>query len=268
MLFRTRTSRAEFIAGGVSSLLLTAASPRPPLPPSCIDFAVAGRTFRRSATPGPGASPASGGHLEDRAVGLLERIWSDRSTIDVSFLDGTALQHRRVETFSALWSAACAMKFTFRPGGAGTIRITFANGVMAFSAIGNEALTIQAPQPTMDLSQMTDKLSDDKARGVVLHEFGHALGLLHEHQSPAAGIAWNRAAAYAFYGAYPYYLSPTDVDARILDKYEASKTQYTRFDKSSIMIYPIPAFLTNGYNVPMNMALSLTDRSFVKKLYQ
>jgi hypothetical protein len=26
-----------------------------------------------------------------------------------------------------------------------------------------------------------------KERGTILHEFGHALGLLHEHQSPARG---------------------------------------------------------------------------------
>lgn len=26
-----------------------------------------------------------------------------------------------------------------------------------------------------------------KERGVILHEFGHALGMLHEHESPARG---------------------------------------------------------------------------------
>jgi len=29
--------------------------------------------------------------------------------------------------------------------------------------------------------------------GTVLHEFGHALGLIHEHQNPASGgFKWNR----------------------------------------------------------------------------
>jgi serralysin len=27
---------------------------------------------------------------------------------------------------------------------------------------------------------------------VVLHEFGHALGCIHKHQNPAAGIQWNK----------------------------------------------------------------------------
>ena len=30
-------------------------------------------------------------------------------------------------------------------------------------------------------------------RGTILHEFGHALGLIHEHQSPASGgFEWDR----------------------------------------------------------------------------
>jgi hypothetical protein len=261
-----RQSRAEFIAGGLASLCLLAASPRSAIPPGCIDFAAIRGTFRRSTIPHARSSPA--GTFTDRGVGLTAAIWSDRSTVDVSFLDGTALQRRRVEQFASIWSTVCAMKFTFRGGAPGAIRISFAHGLIGFSAIGNEALTIQPPQPTMNLSQMTDTLSDDKARGLVLHEFGHALGLLHEHQSPASGITWNRAAAYDFFGANPYFLSPSVVDRQILNKYQENATQYTHFDRSSIMIYPIPAFLTkNGYEVPMNSALSLTDRSFISKLY-
>ena len=31
----------------------------------------------------------------------------------------------------------------------------------------------------------------EQIRRPVLHEFGHALGCIHEHQSPVAGIQWN-----------------------------------------------------------------------------
>jgi len=29
--------------------------------------------------------------------------------------------------------------------------------------------------------------------GTAAHEFGHAIGLAHEHQNPAGGIQWNEA---------------------------------------------------------------------------
>lgn len=43
-------------------------------------------------------------------------------------------------------------------------------------------------QPTMSLGWIADDtILDDRERGVILHEFGHVLGLLHKHQSPMMG---------------------------------------------------------------------------------
>jgi len=59
----------------------------------------------------------------------------------------------------------------------------------SWSHIGTEANEIEPRQPTMNLgwlSGLTDAVSDTE-RGVILHEFGHVLGLLHEHQSPLRG---------------------------------------------------------------------------------
>ncbi len=51
---------------------------------------------------------------------------------------------------------------------------------------GKEALRAGKSEPTMNLGWVTNEAStSDKERGTILHEFGHALGLLHEHQSPA-----------------------------------------------------------------------------------
>lgn len=45
-------------------------------------------------------------------------------------------------------------------------------------------------QPTMNLGWIADDVMlEDSERGVILHEFGHVLGLMHEHQNPAmAGV--------------------------------------------------------------------------------
>ena len=45
----------------------------------------------------------------------------------------------------------------------------------------------------MNYGWLTPESAQDEVRRVVLHEFGHALGLIHEHQNPkGGGIEWNR----------------------------------------------------------------------------
>ena len=75
------------------------------------------------------------------------------------------------------------------------IRITFDPG-NSWSTVGRDALLVPAGSPTINFGWfadvVTDKLvsrvTDQEIRRTVLHEFGHALGFIHEHQSPAAGI--------------------------------------------------------------------------------
>ena len=55
----------------------------------------------------------------------------------------------------------------------------------SWSYIGADAATIPKESFTMNLGFVD--------RSTVLHEFGHSLGLIHEHQSPfKGGYEWNR----------------------------------------------------------------------------
>lgn len=66
------------------------------------------------------------------------------------------------------------------------IRISFKNGSQPWSLIGNRIQYESHDKPTMNLCTVDalSPIASDQDRATILHEFGHTLGLLHEHQSP------------------------------------------------------------------------------------
>ena len=69
-----------------------------------------------------------------------------------------------------------------------TVRITFDPRGSSWSLVGRDILQAHPLSATMNLScvEDTDDISDFE-KGIVLHEFGHTLGLGREHQSPTRG---------------------------------------------------------------------------------
>jgi len=118
----------------------------------------------------------------------------------------------------------------------------------------------------MNLGWLTAETPEIEYRRVVLHEFGHALGLLHEHLSPTADIPWDEAKVISYYqrtnGWKEEYIRSNVLAIPASDR-------YTEFDKHSIMLYPVPRELTkNGYEIPWsNSELSATDRKFIAEIY-
>ena len=103
---------------------------------------------------------------------------------------------------------------------------------------------------------------------VVRHEFGHALGMIHEHQNPDASgkIPWDRPKVYEYYARQGW--SKADVDQNLFDVYDVDTTNFTTFDPRSIMQYAIPEQLTIGtYSVGWNTELSPTDVEFMRSQY-
>jgi hypothetical protein len=113
----------------------------------------------------------------------------------------------------------------------------------------------------------TTDFDDITIRRVVLHEFGHVLGLLHEHFNPKSGISWNRARVYKdLYNSQGW--DTAAVDANIFEEYGVSYTNGTLNDKKSIMHYPILAsWTTSNYSVGWNNELSVGDKSLIAALY-
>lgn len=202
--------------------------------------------------------------VDERASGLKGRFWAPGSVIRVRFLNGSAALQQKVFACAEEWENYADVRFSKVTSGTSEVRIFFGEEGH-WSYIGTDNRSIDACEETMNL-ELTDQTSGTEIRRVALHEFGHVLGMRHEHQQPLASIPWNSSAVYAYYAQQDW--TREEVDQQVLNKNTAESTQYTNFDAASIMEYPVSASLTtNGYSIGWNTQLSATDKSYIGLMY-
>jgi serralysin len=204
----------------------------------------------------------------ERLALVKDSKWPDQYGLRIRFLDGDPVLQQRVRQAAEIWMQHMGLTLLFGAREADAeIRIAFRPGG-SWSFIGTQCRQVPKSDPTMNFGWLRPDSAQTEVERVVLHEFGHALGCIHEHQNPAGGIAWNRAAVYAYYAGAPNYWSPAQVDINIFQVYNADLTCHTAVDRKSIMMYPIDASLTtDGYAVGLNSELSPTDQQYIRQMY-
>jgi serralysin len=199
---------------------------------------------------------------------IRAKLWKPGTTLSVKFLGGNPVIQKKVQQMATDWENYANIKFNFISDGDANIRVNFEPDG-SWSYIGTDALGIPQNEPTMNYGWLETDTPDEEYSRVVKHEFGHALGCIHEHQNPSAEIPWDREAVYRYFTGPPNNWTRAQVDHNLFERYSRNITNFTNLDPESIMLYPIPAQFTTNHQAigGRNNDLSKVDKTFIKEQY-
>jgi hypothetical protein len=165
------------------------------------------------------------------------------------------------------------------------IRILFRKGIGCSSVVGVSTNRLKFSQGGENAIQPKGEPEPTMTYGwldvsTVLHEFCHALGMIHEHQNPKGNpIQWNNSAVYCHFKKSNPGWSDKDIDKNILEPYDKNRVNGSEFDPASIMIYSFPETVEcNKQSLPLtlnspplkvnpNYKLSNMDIEILKEMY-
>lgn len=208
-------------------------------------------------------------------VASTSRMWSTGSTLRVRMDGGSALVRSKVVRYANEWTRFANIHFNFIGSGDAEIIVTFGNDGKSWSYVGRDCIDDGrrfggnfTQLGTTHFGWFDDATPENEFSRVIVHEFGHALGFVHEQSHPDAGIPWDREAVYAFYGGPPNNWDRAQVDRDVFEISDRNQTQFTSYDRTSIMQYSISNELTIGdFEIGWNTNLSATDKAFARLMY-
>jgi hypothetical protein len=210
-------------------------------------------------------------HVARMAV-ITSKKWGPGFTVRCRFLDGSTKMQKKVRKLSKEWEKHANVTLKFVSKDPAEVRISFYADDGSWSAVGRDSLNtgyFPLHQPTMNFGWVRDDSDPVEDRAVILHEFGHALGCIHEHQAPTFSRKWDQAAVMKYFKGPPNYWDEAAIRDNVLSKYSPKGIQATKFDPKSIMLYAFDAALFSDGLGPTNenTQLSVTDRGMIKQMY-
>ena len=149
------------------------------------------------------------------------------------------------------WNGPCA------------IRIRFTDHGYSCSHLGLLNLSGQDPNNLITMWLSLGGLNEHRMQRVVLHEFGHALGLDHQHQHPDSGIEWRESALRKSYQD----MSKEAIRFNFIDKVD--RLALIPYDRDSIMHYSVALRVAPNLTTPIEMkaVLSEGDKKLLISMY-
>ena len=195
-------------------------------------------------------------------------FWPIGATIRVAFLDGTKSEQDSVFNVALEWARYANVNFARAPAETSDVRVSF-EGAGDWSYMGTQCLGIRPPKPTTILGAMSGRVDQQQSRMTILHVFGHVLGLIHEHQTPAAIGLIDLQKAYEYFRGAPMYWTQEMVDRNLGTLKDVDPLYATKpFDPSSVMLYHLPPEATaSGQSTEPMGRLSPGDIALIRRVY-
>ena len=221
---------------------------------------------RAITAPGPELDESEFGHPDlavntQSLVGQPNAFWPVGSDLIIAFDGGTAADHSFVLNAVKHWAVVANLRFLPQTNAnqVPSILVGFDSNDGNTSAYGTQSAGRAAHGiKSMNIANLN--------HATVLHEFGHAIGLRHEHQSPAREMPWDEHVVMAV-ATKDWGWTRHQVEANILDP-APDGMKFSPFDPKSIMCYEIPAsFLQHGGPIGGNSLLSPMDMSYIGDWY-
>jgi hypothetical protein len=224
--------------------------------------------------------PSSPPPTKSAAFGELDNFWT--TEIGVCFFNGTEEQIQWAWEGFMAWKAVIPFPIKRVTRGAHTpetIRVSFApddgscDGTCGSTCNGSCAYgswSVQGPRGVKKepFERPTLRLEFSPLRpDLPVHEFGHALGLGHEHQHPNRWWRWLEAKVFEDCGRFGW--DEKMVREQILNPTpRLGRRMVESLDLHSVMMYPILRGWTDpALEFPQNLTLSVGDIAFFSDLY-
>ena len=209
------------------------------------------------------------GVIQQGLTSATEKMWNPGDIISVYLGTMTTdFVRNKVKQYAKTWEQYANIKFDFvNDMQSAKIRVGFFYNGQSWSLVGRDALSTAANYYTMNFGWFNDTTHDDEFSRVVIHEFGHVLGFLHEHKSPLSPLQWDVAKANQyFYDKNGW--SAAEVNTQVISKYTQNNTNFSAYDPLSIMHYMIPQeLLLSGAGTSLNTTVSPTDILYARLWY-
>lgn len=202
-------------------------------------------------------------------AGMTSKLWpSSGIVLGVYFMDTSDPSLKaRILSHANAWTAFANVKFVEASASMAQVRLARVPGQGYYSYLGVDILQVPKNEQTLNLDSFSLNTPESEYNRVVKHEFGHTLGLVHEHLRKVIIDQLDVAKTIADFEATQGW-SQAEVIAQVLTPVPETQLTANAPDVHSIMCYFISSRDTkSGQPIPGGTDIDDFDKQEIGKIY-